>query len=110
MAIGETILGMSSPGPAEALLGLAALWLPVRFRFPPFLALSASSALGRQRPRVLSVHTQKRCAMGPRQKRLLVRFSHSRFILPPLPSHGETASQHAARHSSLSVCNLPAQQ
>ena len=100
-----------SPGPAEALLGLAGLWLPARFRFPPFLALSASSgALGRQRPRVLSVHTQKRCAMGPRQKRLLVRFSHSRFTLSPLPVHGDTASQHAAKQSGLSVHYLPAQQ
>ena len=86
-------------------MGLAGLWLTARFRFPPFLALSASSgALGRQRPRVLSVHTQKRCAMGPRQKRLLVRFSHSRFTLSPLPSHSQTtASQHAAGHSSLPV-------
>ena len=86
---------------------MAGLWLPVRFRFPPFLALSASSgALGRQRPRVLSVHTQKRCAMGPRQKRLLVRFSHSRFTLSPLPSRSNIANQHAAGHTCLSVCLL----
>ena len=83
----------SSPCPADSLLALAALWPGALLRLPPLRRLSVSSAaLGRQRPRFLSVHTQKRCAMGPRQKRLLVRFSHSFWSFLPFPASGAAAS------------------
>ena len=36
----------------------------------------------------LPMHTQKRCAMGPRQKRLLVRFGHSFPTLLPFLASG----------------------
>ena len=80
------ILRRSAPCPADSRLALTALWPGALRRFPPRRLFSASSAaLGRQRPRLLSVHTQKRCAMGPRQKRLLVRFSHSFRTLLSFP-------------------------
>ncbi len=86
-----------SPCPPEALRPLGPLPAEPFLLLLPFLAFSASSAaLGRQWPSVLSVHTQKRCAIGPRQNLLLVRFSHSFVTDSSLPaeSHCKPSRPH----------------
>ena len=98
---GHGALEWGSPCPPEALRALGCLPAEPFLLLLPFLVFSVSSAaLGRQWPSVLSMHTQKRCAMGPRQNLLLVRFSHSFVTESSLPaeSHSKPLAPYVEDH------------